>query len=88
MRFEITAARDRLAGYPSFRNVFAYPYGDSPAVNNRVKQVIRDAGFEAAFTTTPRTVRGGAPRLALGRVCVDDLTAGEFRWLIDRYLCR
>jgi peptidoglycan/xylan/chitin deacetylase (PgdA/CDA1 family) len=88
VRFELNESRDDLASYPSFRNVFAYPYGDRDAVTPGVRRAIGKAGYEAAFTTVPKTVRAGNDLTALGRVCVDDMDLGAFRWMIDRYLCR
>ncbi len=88
LRAEVHGSRDALAGFRSFRKVFAYPYGDARAVSARVKKATREAGFEAGFTTTPRAVAGGEDPLALGRVCVEDMTLGEFRWMIDRFLSR
>ena len=55
---EIVASRDAPTPFPSFRPVFAYPYGDADAYDARVQRAIRDAGFEAAFTTDSRSVSG------------------------------
>lgn len=85
---EIVASRDALTPFPSFRPVFAYPYGDADAYDARVQRAIRDAGFEAAFTTDSRSVSGAEDRTALGRVCVDDAGIDEFRWLVDHHLLR
>ncbi len=85
---EIVGSRDALKPFPSFRPVFAYPYGDAGAYDARVQRAIRDAGFEAAFTTDSRPVSGAEDRTALGRVCVDDAGMDEFRWLVDHYLRR
>jgi peptidoglycan/xylan/chitin deacetylase (PgdA/CDA1 family) len=83
---EIVGSRDALAKYTSFRNVFAYPYGDPPVVTDQVKKIVREAGFEAAFTTEPRSLRGSEDRMALGRVCIDGLRLAEFQYVIDHYL--
>jgi peptidoglycan/xylan/chitin deacetylase (PgdA/CDA1 family) len=85
---EVTESRDALAGYASFRRVFAYPYGDKPVVTERVKQAVREAGFEVAFSTEEAALSGGEDPMALGRVCVDDMVFDEFRWMIDHWLCR
>jgi len=83
---EVTGSRDRLAGWPSFRKVFAYPYGDAPAIGARVEQAVRQAGFEAAFTTDETALSGREDRLSLGRVCVDEMALSEFVWTIDHHL--
>ena len=83
---EAAGAREALARFASFRNVFAYPYGDAEAVGERVRRAVRAAGFEFAFTTEETALAGGEEPAALGRVCIDDLTMDEFRWLIDRKL--
>jgi peptidoglycan/xylan/chitin deacetylase (PgdA/CDA1 family) len=85
---EVVGARDDLAGFASFRRVFAYPYGDGAAVDGRARRALRAAGFEGGFTTTPRALTGREERMALGRVCMDDVPGEAFRWLIDQYLSR
>jgi peptidoglycan/xylan/chitin deacetylase (PgdA/CDA1 family) len=85
---EVFDSRDALASFGSFRKVFAYPYGDPPALCEKAKAVLRDAGFEAGFTTATEPVTGTEDRMALGRVTVDNMRLGEFRWLIDHHLSR
>lgn len=85
---EVTGCRDALAGFRSFRKVFAYPYGDAAAIGAKSRQAVRDAGFEAAFTTDETALAGTEDRTALGRVCVDDMPLEEFRWMIDHHLGR
>jgi peptidoglycan/xylan/chitin deacetylase (PgdA/CDA1 family) len=83
---EITGCRDRLREFSSFRKVFAYPYGDAPAIGARVEQAVRQAGFEAAFTTEETALYGREEPMRLGRVCVDDMTLCDFRRAIDDHL--
>ncbi len=83
---EVTASRDTLKAYRSFGNVFAYPYGDPAAISAAAIDAVRQAGFAAAFTGTATALAGNEDPMLLGRVCADDLTLDEFRWLIDHYL--
>jgi hypothetical protein len=83
---ELAGCRDALSGFHSFRNVFAYPYGDEQAIGIRVQRAVRDAGFEAAFTTDAATLTGRENPMVLGRLCVDDLSETEFAWTIDHLL--
>jgi len=85
---EVTGSRDALAGFRSFRKVFAYPYGDAGAVGAGVERAVREAGFEAAFTTEETALAGREEPMALGRVCVDEMSLDEFRWVIDHHLGR
>jgi peptidoglycan/xylan/chitin deacetylase (PgdA/CDA1 family) len=83
---EVTGSRDALARFRSFRKVFAYPYGDSAAIGERVENAVRDAGFEAAFTTEETALGRHETPMTLGRVCVDEMSLDEFRWVIDHHL--
>jgi peptidoglycan/xylan/chitin deacetylase (PgdA/CDA1 family) len=83
---ELTGCRDALSGFHSYRNVFAYPYGDAPAIGIRVQCAVREAGFEAAFTTDAATITGRENPMVLGRFCVDDMSVAEFAWTIDYLL--
>jgi peptidoglycan/xylan/chitin deacetylase (PgdA/CDA1 family) len=83
---EVTGCRDALSGFRSFRKVFAYPYGDAPAIGDWAKRAVREAGFEAAFTTEETALAGRTDRMALGRVCVDEMSIDAFRWAIDHHL--
>ncbi|HVS36425.1 MAG TPA: polysaccharide deacetylase family protein [Gemmataceae bacterium] len=83
---EADEARVALSGFASFRPVFAYPYGDDRAFDSRVQRIVQAAGFEAGFTTEQKPIAASDDRMALGRVCIDDLRIDEFRWLIDHYL--
>jgi peptidoglycan/xylan/chitin deacetylase (PgdA/CDA1 family) len=85
---EVIGSRDALAGFRSFRKVFAYPYGDEAAIGAKARQAVREAGFEAAFTTDETALAGTEDLTALGRVCVDDMPLEEFRWMIDHHLGR
>jgi peptidoglycan/xylan/chitin deacetylase (PgdA/CDA1 family) len=85
---EVTGCRDALSGLQSFRKVFAYPYGDAPAIGDWAKRAVREAGFEAAFTTEETALAGREDLMALGRVCVDEMSVEEFRWAIDHHLGR
>jgi peptidoglycan/xylan/chitin deacetylase (PgdA/CDA1 family) len=85
---EVTGCRDALSGFKSFRKVFAYPYGDAPAIGDWAKRAVREAGFEAAFTTEETALAGREDRMALGRVCIDEMAFDEFRWAIDHHLGR
>jgi peptidoglycan/xylan/chitin deacetylase (PgdA/CDA1 family) len=85
---EIAGSRDALGEFKSFRKVFAYPYGDAAAIGKRVESAVRQAGFEAAFTTEEKALTGREDRMALGRVCVDDMALDDFRWAIDHHLGR
>ncbi len=85
---EVAGSRDALASLRSFRPVFAYPYGDAAAIGGRVKSAVRQAGFEAAFTTEEKSLSGREEPMALGRVCVDDMPIEDFRWMIDHQLWR
>ena len=86
LKAEVEGSRDALMGFRSFRKVFAYPYGDTPAIGARVEEAVRQAGFEAAFTTSERALTGKEAPMALGRVCVDEMSIEEFRWAIDHHL--
>jgi peptidoglycan/xylan/chitin deacetylase (PgdA/CDA1 family) len=83
---EVTGSRDALAGFRSFRKVFAYPYGDAPAIGVQAERAVSRAGFEAAFTTEEVALAGHENRMALGRVCIDEMSLESFRWVIDRHL--
>ena len=83
---EAAGGREALARFASFRPVFAYPYGDPDAVDERVKRAVRRAGFEFGFTTDQMTLSGAEDRMSLGRVCVGDVDLDEFRWMIDHFL--
>jgi peptidoglycan/xylan/chitin deacetylase (PgdA/CDA1 family) len=83
---EVAGSRDALACFGSFRRVFAYPYGDDAAIGPRARQAVGAAGLEAAFTTRETALTGREDRLALGRVCIDEMTLAAFRWTIDRFL--
>lgn len=85
---EVTGSRDALTRFRSFRKVFAYPYGDAAAIGAKARQTVREAGFEAAFTTDEAALSGTEDLTALGRVCVDDMPLEEFRWMIDHHLGR
>ncbi len=83
---ETTGAREALSRFGSFRNVFAYPYGDAEDIGERVQRAVHDAGFEFGFTTDAGPIFGKENSLTLGRVSVDDMDRDEFRWMIDHYL--
>jgi peptidoglycan/xylan/chitin deacetylase (PgdA/CDA1 family) len=83
---EVRGCRDALSLFASFRRVFAYPYGDELAVTDNVKKALRDAGFEAGFTTAKEPLSEPDDPMALGRLSVDDLRLDDFHWLIDHYL--
>jgi peptidoglycan/xylan/chitin deacetylase (PgdA/CDA1 family) len=85
---ELTGCRDALAGFRCFRNVFAYPYGDAPVIGARVQRAVWQAGFEAAFTTEETALTGREDRMTLGRVCVDEMSVEQFRWVIDHHLAQ
>jgi peptidoglycan/xylan/chitin deacetylase (PgdA/CDA1 family) len=85
---EVEGARDALAGFRSFRKVFAYPYGDEPAVDGPAVEAVRAAGFEAAFTTCETALSGIEGRLTLGRACIDALPLDAFRGMVDHFLTR
>src|SRR5262249_4429219 len=55
---EVVGSRDALAGFASFRRVFAYPYGDDAAIGERARRAVGAAGFEAAFTTREAALTG------------------------------
>lgn len=46
---------------------FAYPFGNTPDVCGRAWQAVRDAGYEAAFTTVSGTLDAGSNRFLLPR---------------------
>jgi peptidoglycan/xylan/chitin deacetylase (PgdA/CDA1 family) len=83
---EVAGSRDALAGFRSFRKVFAYPYGDAAAVDAAAVEAVREAGFEAAFTTREGAVADGGDPFTLERVCVDDLALDDFRCVVDHFL--
>jgi peptidoglycan/xylan/chitin deacetylase (PgdA/CDA1 family) len=83
---EVEGSRDALAGFRSFRPVFAYPYGDEADVDPAAVEAVRAAGFEAAFTTGEGTLTGSDDPLALARVCIDEMPLDEFRGVLDHFL--
>lgn len=86
LKAEVEGSRDALAGFQSFRKVFAYPYGDAPAIGARVEVAVRKAGFDAGFTTCERALTGKEAPMALDRVCVAEMSIEEFKWAIDHHL--
>lgn len=86
LRSEVVGSRDALSRFRAFRPVFAYPYGDEAAIGPAAKRVVREAGFEAAFTTEETALSGREEHMALGRVCIDEMETAAFRWLVDHHL--
>jgi len=70
-RREVAASAELAAAYSSGSWPFAYPYGGVPP---RAGDLLRKAGFTAAFTTSPRERRGA---FRIGRYDVD---AGTTSW--------
>lgn len=85
---EIDGSRSALTRFRSFRNVFAYPYGDPPALDETAVHAVRSAGFDAAFTTSEGPVRAGSDMGALDRVCISDMALRDFRWVVDHFLTK
>jgi hypothetical protein len=86
LRAEVIGSRDALSRFRSFRPVFAYPYGDEAAIGSVARRVVREAGFEAAFSTEETALSGHEDRMALGRVCIDEMETAAFRWIVDHHL--
>jgi peptidoglycan/xylan/chitin deacetylase (PgdA/CDA1 family) len=86
LTFEVAGSREALAGHKSFRPVFAYPYGDTAAVDAAAVRAVHEAGFEAAFTTVEGTLTGAEAPLLLGRLCVDGVGLTDFPYVIDHFL--
>jgi peptidoglycan/xylan/chitin deacetylase (PgdA/CDA1 family) len=86
LTFEVAGSREALAGLKSFRPVFAYPYGDTAAVDGAAVRAVHEAGFEAAFTTMEGTLTGAEAPLMLGRLCVDGVGLTDFPYVIDHFL--
>jgi peptidoglycan/xylan/chitin deacetylase (PgdA/CDA1 family)/glycosyltransferase involved in cell wall biosynthesis len=60
--------------------LFAYPHGEHDA---QVREAVRAAGYESAFTVEPGAVRRGADRFALARVEVTPRDRGwRLRWRV------
>jgi peptidoglycan/xylan/chitin deacetylase (PgdA/CDA1 family) len=85
---EVGESRDALVSYGSFRDVFAYPYGDESAIDASAVEAVRAAGFKAAFTTHEGALAGREDPLLLDRVCIDDMALDDFRWVVDAFLTR
>lgn len=68
-RWEIATSRRQLtACLDAPVELFAYPYGGSDSYTDRTVELVREAGFEAAFTTVPGDIGGdGRDPLALPR---------------------
>ena len=62
---------------PVARPLFAYPFGAPEDVGALAPDAVRQAGFAAAFTTTPGLVRARGDRWRLPRVWVHDEGAGS-----------
>jgi len=67
-------ALDRESG--SRPRLFAYPFGGPQDVSPDAVEVVRQAGFTAAFTTAPLVLRRGADPLRFPRLWVHDGPAG------------
>ncbi len=85
---EVEGSRDALAGFRSFRMVFAYPYGDHSSIDDAAVEAVRAAGFEAAFTTRVGALTATSDPLLLARVCIDEMPFDDFCGVLDHFLSR
>jgi peptidoglycan/xylan/chitin deacetylase (PgdA/CDA1 family) len=83
---EVAGCGEALSSFNSYRKVFAYPYGDPAAIGPFVRRAVREAGYEAAFTTDEVALTGREDPMALGRLCIDEMSIEEFSWTINEYL--
>lgn len=84
-RREISGSVERLSallGRPV--RTFAYPYGDTPAVDREAQRLVRDAGCDLACSTTPGIAHPRRNRFTLPRVVVGNWTVEEFRSVLAR----
>jgi hypothetical protein len=72
VRSEVTDCKDRLESLTG-RGIrcFAYPNGQSGDFNDMVKEEVRQAGYEAAFTAMPGLNRPGTDLFEIKRLPVD-----------------
>lgn len=70
MRKEIAGSKQELEKQLGIKvNVLAYPFGN---FNQKVRELVKDAGYEAAFTVYGQQLRHGSPPIdLLGRYAVD-----------------
>jgi peptidoglycan/xylan/chitin deacetylase (PgdA/CDA1 family) len=64
-------------------SAFAYPYGTRAAFNERVAQLVAEAGYRLAFTSQHGALRSGLDPMTLPRVKVE---GGDPAWLFP-WLC-
>lgn len=57
---------------------FAYPFGDGAAVTRRAERAVRDAGYEAGFTTCARAAWRWNRAMAVPRIAMQAWDAAEF----------
>jgi peptidoglycan/xylan/chitin deacetylase (PgdA/CDA1 family) len=88
LAWELSASRRKLANFSSYRDVFAFPYGDPAVVTRRTLGAVRGAGFRAALTTSYGTVSSESTRWSLPRVAIEDCPLAQFRWAIDHAYCQ
>lgn len=84
---EISGNRERmsaLAGYPV--TAFAYPYGHAAAFDQVAVEAARSAGYERAYTTSPRRVTRWTDALRIPRHVVFDWDGDEFVARISSWL--
>jgi peptidoglycan/xylan/chitin deacetylase (PgdA/CDA1 family) len=70
------AELDEMLGRPT--RWFAYPFGFRGDFNSTSVEIVRKAGFSAAFTFAPSLVKRDSDRFELGRFSVDDYDGDEF----------
>lgn len=69
LREELISSKKMLESQLGIRvNVFAYPYG---AYNEKVREVAKEAGYEACFTVYGQRLTHGGPSDVLGRYAIE-----------------
>jgi peptidoglycan/xylan/chitin deacetylase (PgdA/CDA1 family) len=63
--------------------LFAYPKGGPLDFNGALRHLVIDAGYEACFTTIPKTNRQPLQRFDLGRYNAEPYGRSYFEWLLE-----
>jgi len=83
VRREIVTARDRLARHGISNPYFAYPYGE---YNDVVRDEVRRAGYDLAFSQNPGVAYAGCDRMRVDRMAIvgGNMTLEAFRKKLSR----
>jgi peptidoglycan/xylan/chitin deacetylase (PgdA/CDA1 family) len=65
---------------------FSYPFGGRGHYSAESVQMVREAGFTAACTTTPAAVERWCSRFELPRIVIEDMDGDRFEHLLNSYL--